>query len=69
MIDRYHNAIAMSATIEGLFGSSRWAAGFLLNNEMTDFAREFDPGGKPLANAVGCPSYLLAWIDSIAFFP
>jgi gamma-glutamyltranspeptidase/glutathione hydrolase len=34
------------------FGSQRWAAGFLLNNEMTDFAREVPKDGSRLANAV-----------------
>jgi gamma-glutamyltranspeptidase/glutathione hydrolase len=43
----------MTATIEAWFGSSRWAAGFLLNNEMTDFAREYDPDAPPVANAIG----------------
>ena len=36
------------------FGSRLWAAGFLLNNELTDFAfRPVDRDGRPLANAVG----------------
>jgi gamma-glutamyltranspeptidase/glutathione hydrolase len=43
----------MTATVEGWFGSSRWAGGFLLNNEMTDFAREHDPDAPPVANAIG----------------
>ena len=42
----------MTATIESAFGSQRWAAGFLLNNEMTDFAREVPADGTQLANAV-----------------
>ena len=29
--------MAATATIEGAFGSGLWAAGFLLNNELTDF--------------------------------
>ena len=53
IIDDEGNAIAMTATIEAPFGSSRWAGGFLLNNEMTDFAREHVPGGLPVANAIG----------------
>ena len=39
-------------TVESAFGSSRWAAGFLLNNEMTDFAREYDPDAAEAANRV-----------------
>ena len=52
IVDQNGNAVAMSATIESFFGSQRWAAGFLLNNEMTDFAREVPKDGSRLANAV-----------------
>lgn len=52
VIDSWGNAVALTATVEAPFGSSRWAAGFLLNNQMTDFAREVVPGGKPAANAI-----------------
>ncbi|NNF17009.1 MAG: gamma-glutamyltransferase, partial [Gammaproteobacteria bacterium] len=52
IIDNEGNAISMTATIEGPFGSSRWAHGFLLNNEMTDFARKPPADGKPVANAI-----------------
>jgi gamma-glutamyltranspeptidase/glutathione hydrolase len=53
IIDNDGNAVALTATVEGWFGSSRWAGGFLLNNEMTDFAREYDPDAPPAANAIG----------------
>jgi len=52
IVDQNGNAVAMTATIESFFGSQRWAAGFLLNNEMTDFAREVPKDGSRLANAV-----------------
>jgi len=52
IIDQYGNAVALTATIESVFGSQRWAAGFLLNNEMTDFARKVPSDGSRLANAV-----------------
>ncbi len=52
IIDSEGNAVALTATVEGWFGSSRWAAGFLLNNEMTDFARDYDPDAPPAANAI-----------------
>ncbi len=52
IIDSEGNAVSMTATIEGVFGSSRWAGGFLLNNEMTDFARDYDPDAPPAANAI-----------------
>ncbi len=51
VVDADGNAVAMTATVEAAFGSSRWAAGFLLNNELTDFARAPTKGGRPVANA------------------
>lgn len=54
IVDNAGNAVSMTTTIESGFGSRLWAAGFLLNNEMTDFAfRPQDKAGRPLANAVG----------------
>ncbi len=52
IVDAQGNAVSMTATVEAPFGSGRWVAGFLLNNEMTDFAREYTPGEAPQANAV-----------------
>jgi len=52
IIDSRGNAVSMTATVEAPFGSGRWAAGFLLNNEMTDFAREVTPAQAPPANAI-----------------
>ena len=52
IVDGNGNAVAMTATIESAFGSQRWATGFLLNNEMTDFSREVPADGARLANAV-----------------
>lgn len=52
VIDGDGLAIAVTASIESAFGSRRMAAGFLLNNQLTDFA--FDPvgaDGRPVANA------------------
>ena len=51
IVDQNGNAVAMTATIEAAFGSSIWASGFLLNNELTDFARQAEINGKPVANA------------------
>lgn len=54
IVDRDGNVLSMTSTIEAPFGSRLWAAGFLLNNELTDFAfRPVDRAGRPLANAVG----------------
>jgi gamma-glutamyltranspeptidase/glutathione hydrolase len=52
IIDADGNAVSMTATVEAPFGTQRWAAGFLLNNEMTDFAREVPADGSRPANAV-----------------
>jgi gamma-glutamyltranspeptidase / glutathione hydrolase len=41
------NVLSMTTTIESGFGSRLWAAGFLLNNELTDFAF------RPVDSAVG----------------
>lgn len=52
IIDNEGNAVSLTATVEAPFGSSRWVHGFLLNNEMTDFAREVAADGKIPANAI-----------------
>ena len=53
VVDGEGNAVSMTATIEGAFGSGLWAAGFLLNNELTDFSiRSEDVQGRAVANRV-----------------
>lgn len=53
IIDDEGNALSMTATIESAFGSHLWAAGFLLNNELTDFSFvPTDSKGRVVANAV-----------------
>jgi gamma-glutamyltranspeptidase / glutathione hydrolase len=60
IIDAAGNALAMTTTIEGAFGSMQMvspnpalAGGFLLNNELTDFSfAPADATGKPIANRV-----------------
>ncbi|MFC6196895.1 gamma-glutamyltransferase [Ponticaulis profundi] len=51
IVDTYGNAVSMTATVESAFGSSRWAKGFLLNNELTDFSLDPMKNGKLVANA------------------
>ena len=51
IVDFEGNAVSMTATVEAAFGSSRWARGFLLNNELTDFGAIPEIEGKPIANA------------------
>jgi len=52
VVDGEGNAVAMTASVEAVFGSSRWAGGFLLNNQLTDFARDLDDPAAPAANGV-----------------
>jgi len=52
IIDSYGNAVAMTTTIESQFGSRIMVHGFLLNNEMTDFAWLPIDAGRPVANRI-----------------
>lgn len=52
IVDAAGNAVSMTTTVESVFGSGRMAAGFFLNNQLTDFS--FAPtraDGEPAANA------------------
>jgi len=51
VIDAEGNAVAFTASVEFAFGSQRMAAGFILNNELTDFAATPSIDGVPVANA------------------
>lgn len=44
--------VAYTSTIESGFGSGLMSGGFYLNNELTDFSRTPQVGGKPVANRV-----------------
>ncbi|MDV6293119.1 gamma-glutamyltransferase [Rhodococcus aetherivorans] len=51
--DEYGNVASMTTTIESAFGSFHMVDGFLLNNQLTDFAAEpVDKAGVPVANRV-----------------
>ncbi len=53
VVDARGNAVSMTTTVESIFGSGRMAAGFFLNNQLTDFS--FTPtreDGGPASNAV-----------------
>ncbi|MFE3544583.1 gamma-glutamyltransferase [Nocardia sp. NPDC059177] len=51
VVDKYGNAAAMTTTVESAFGSFHFVDGFLLNNQLTDFAADpVDAEGIPVAN-------------------
>ncbi|MBP6404767.1 MAG: gamma-glutamyltransferase [Ramlibacter sp.] len=53
IVDAHGNALAMTTTIEDVFGARQMVKGFLLNNELTDFSfAPADAQGKPIANRV-----------------
>jgi gamma-glutamyltranspeptidase/glutathione hydrolase len=53
VVDKAGNVVSMTASVEGPFGSTRMAAGMILNNQLTDFSfRPVDATGVPAANAV-----------------
>jgi gamma-glutamyltranspeptidase/glutathione hydrolase len=53
VVDRLGNVVSMTTTVESLFGSQRFVAGFFLNNQLTDFSfRPVDDRGEAIANAV-----------------
>ena len=53
VVDARGNAVSMTTTVESVFGSGRMAAGFFINNQLTDFSfTPVRPDGAPAANAV-----------------
>jgi gamma-glutamyltranspeptidase / glutathione hydrolase len=50
VVDAAGNAVSMTASIESAFGSRLMAAGFMLNNELTDFSFRPEAEGRPVAN-------------------
>jgi gamma-glutamyltranspeptidase / glutathione hydrolase len=52
IVDGEGNVVAMTSTIENAFGSRIMVGGFLLNNQLTDFAFEPRRGGALAANRV-----------------
>ncbi len=51
-VDPSGNAVSLTASIEGAFGSHVMVRGFLLNNELTDFSFVPTVNGKPVQNRV-----------------
>lgn len=52
VVDADNTLISYTSTIEGAFGSGLMAGGFFLNNELTDFSRVPQIGGRLVANRV-----------------
>ena len=52
VVDARGDAVSMTTTIEASMGSRLVVRGFLLNNELTDFAFVPEEGGRPVANRV-----------------
>ena len=54
VVDKDGLVVSMTTTVEAAFGSQRMAAGFILNNQLTDFSfQPRDSDGLLVANSVG----------------
>lgn len=52
IVDGEGLVVSMTTTVESIFGNQRMAAGFMLNNQLTDFSfKAVDGAGVPIANA------------------
>ena len=52
VVDSRGNAVSMTTSIEGAFGSQLMVRGFLLNNQLTDFSFAPEKEGRAVANRV-----------------
>jgi gamma-glutamyltranspeptidase/glutathione hydrolase len=52
IVDRFGDAVAMTTSVQGAFGSQLMAGGFILNNQLTDFEYVPEASGKPVANRI-----------------
>jgi gamma-glutamyltranspeptidase/glutathione hydrolase len=52
VVDAAGSAVALTTTVEDVFGARTVAAGMVLNNQLTDFSFLPAVGGRPVANAV-----------------
>jgi gamma-glutamyltranspeptidase/glutathione hydrolase len=50
IVDRWGDAVAMTTSVQGGFGSQLVVGGFILNNQLTDFSFEPERDGLPVAN-------------------
>ncbi len=52
IVDRFGDGVAMTTSVQGAFGSQLMVGGFILNNQLTDFAYVPTVDGRPVANRV-----------------
>jgi gamma-glutamyltranspeptidase/glutathione hydrolase len=52
VVDAEGDTVALTASIENAFGARRMVGGFLLNNQLTDFAEAAEVDGRPVANRI-----------------
>jgi len=52
VVDADGDVVTMTTSVESVFGSRRVAGGFVLNNQLTDFAREPSADGSIVANEI-----------------
>lgn len=50
IVDQYGGAVSMTTSVQGAFGSQLMVGGFILNNQLTDFAFNPEEGGRLVAN-------------------
>ncbi len=50
IVDRWGDAVSMTTTVQGAFGSQLMVGGFILNNQLTDFSFVPEVDGRPVAN-------------------
>lgn len=50
IVDAYGDAVSMTTSVQGAFGSQLMVGGFVLNNQLTDFSFTPEVDGKPVAN-------------------
>ena len=50
IVDGFGDAVSMTTSVQGAFGSQLMVGGFVLNNQLTDFSFTPEIGGRPVAN-------------------
>jgi gamma-glutamyltranspeptidase/glutathione hydrolase len=70
IVDAYGGAVSMTTSVQGAFGSQLMVGGFVLNNQLTDFAFQPEQAGRPVANrAEGGKRPLSSMTPSMVFGP